>query len=75
MASASASEPSPSEASDFLFGDLAVDPPAAEFDRVFQKKIRSFDSAEDPARALPYRKAYALGKERLQALLGEEGKC
>lgn len=75
MASASVPELPSEDASEFLFGDLAVEPPLAEFERVFQKKIRSFDSAEDPARIVPYRKAHALGKERLERLLGEGGKC
>lgn len=75
MAPSPVPEPSPPAASDFLFGDLAIEPPLAEFERVFEKKLRSFESAEDPARAQPYRKAYELGRQKLASLLGGEGRC
>lgn len=60
---------------EFLFAGLAIDPPLVELERVFAKKLRSFESSDDPQRAEPYRRAYALGKKKLEALLGEEGQC
>ena len=60
---------------EFLFSDLAVDPPLVEFQRVCEKKERAFETSEDQAHVDRYRKAFALGEEKLRALLGEEGEC
>lgn len=59
----------------FLFADLAVEPPVEEFDRVYAKKVRSFESGDDSERAEPYRRAYQLGKDKLAAQGRREGSC
>ncbi len=55
----------------YLFSDLAIDPPLEEFRRLLAKKLRSFVSEVTASELAPYRKAYQLGEEKIQRLLGE----
>ena len=58
---------------DYLFQELAIDPPLVEFRRIFEKKSRSFEmDDEDNEKLEPYRKAFELGEAMILAHLGEE---
>lgn len=59
----------------FLFSELAIGSPLEEFRRVFAKKLRSFETSDDPALAIAYRRVLALGEEKLQARLGGDAAC
>ena len=57
---ASISDPS------YLFEDLAIAPALDEFARLYEKKVRSFDSGQGSGLAEAYRKAYELGEKMIR---------
>ncbi|MEM7166828.1 MAG: hypothetical protein AAF581_15300 [Planctomycetota bacterium] len=57
---------------EFLFSELAVDPPLVEFLRICDKKDRAFETNEDVEQVARYRRAFELGAQKLRKLLGEE---
>lgn len=75
--SPSPSSPAPApDAEGYLFTELPVGTPLEELERVHEKKLRSFETSDDPERAEVYRKAYAIGVEKLRERLGKEaGEC
>ena len=59
----------------FLFEDLTVVPPLEEFRRLFNKKLRAFESGETAGEVEPYRAAFRMGEEKILRQLGEEESC
>lgn len=59
----------------YLLGELAILPPLDEFQRQYQKKIRSFEGSGDSTTAAAYERAFRLGEAQLRQLLTEEGRC
>lgn len=64
-----------SEDEPFLFDDLTIVPPLEEFRRLFQKKLRAFESGEDGGQSQPYHQAFELGERLILRQLGEEEGC
>lgn len=60
---------------EFLFSELAVEPPLAEFLRICEKKDRAFETSEDAAQVARYRRAFELGEKKLRRALGEGESC
>ncbi|MFN0059244.1 MAG: hypothetical protein ACKVX7_12360 [Planctomycetota bacterium] len=59
----------------YLLGELAIFPPLEEFERQYQKKVRSFEGTGDSTTAAAYERAYNLGAAQLRQMLTEEGRC
>lgn len=59
----------------YLFEDLTVVPPLEEFRRLFNKKLRAFESGETAGEVEPYRAAFRMGEEKILRQLGEEESC
>ncbi len=59
----------------YLFEDLTVVPPLEEFRRLFNKKLRAFESGETSGEVEPYRAAFRMGEERILRQLGEGESC
>ena len=58
--------------SDYLFRELAIDPPLEEFRRLYEKKIRSFELERGSGAIPPYQRAFELGEAKIRRRLGEE---
>ena len=54
----------------YLFDDLAIAPPLEEFRRLYQKKMRSFESEGQEQVPGPYAQAFRLGESKILHQLG-----
>ena len=60
---------------EYLLGEFTIAPPLEEFRRLFEKRLRSFETSEDPQKTELYRKAFTLGEEKIARIMEEGEKC
>ncbi|MFQ5654239.1 MAG: hypothetical protein ACE5GW_05870 [Planctomycetota bacterium] len=60
---------------DLLLADLPIRPPLDEFQRLFAKKMRSFEGVDGEPESESYQRAFALGEAMIQRHLGAEEPC
>jgi hypothetical protein len=59
----------------FLLGEFNIGPALEELRRLYEKKLRSFETSEDERKVSSYRRAFALGEEKILRRLEEGERC